>query len=340
MASSLAPRSSPYLVSSLSSRTTPLPLHIRPSLRIFPSPLSFQCSQLHSRPFSHTPQRGSGMKGAQMMKQKAPPALSRENQLKEALAKMKPEDFPDDMGLLPGTFVRPSWEEMPSIFKYPRQRLRMEWQSIKSKLQDIVLLLAYYKYSNRSLKLPLRLRERKRAALDLHKTFYTALAAADTSTIRDICCNGLRDDFLRRISARPADAKKHTWTLHKYTKFPFALNLTGARVVADRAAQAPHNMGFRQVIVRIRSRQSLVRPVSQVKESSEQQKKKQVETPPKDFTEYVVLQKMLVAGVELPWKIWGFTKATTMEELDTNPAFMAGLSLKERLELMTAAAKF
>jgi protein MBA1 len=43
--------------------------------------------------------------------------------------------LPNDIGLLPGTFVRPMWKDMPSIFQEPRDRLRMEWTWMKSVFQ-------------------------------------------------------------------------------------------------------------------------------------------------------------------------------------------------------------
>lgn len=46
--------------------------------------------------------------------------------------------MPQDLGLLPGTFIRPVWHEMPSIFKQPRERLRMEWLWWKTRLQNFL----------------------------------------------------------------------------------------------------------------------------------------------------------------------------------------------------------
>jgi len=43
--------------------------------------------------------------------------------------------LPNDIGLLPGTFVRPMWRDLPSIFQEPRDRLRMEWTWMKSVFQ-------------------------------------------------------------------------------------------------------------------------------------------------------------------------------------------------------------
>lgn len=44
--------------------------------------------------------------------------------------------LPNDIGLLPGTFVRPLWRNMPSIFENPRDRWMMEWTSVKSFFQN------------------------------------------------------------------------------------------------------------------------------------------------------------------------------------------------------------
>lgn len=43
--------------------------------------------------------------------------------------------LPNDIGLLPGTFVKPMWRDLPSIFQDPRDRFRMEWTWIKSVFQ-------------------------------------------------------------------------------------------------------------------------------------------------------------------------------------------------------------
>ncbi|QSS53991.1 hypothetical protein I7I53_01420 [Histoplasma capsulatum var. duboisii H88] len=345
MTSSIAPRSSALL--NFTSRTTITApyTHFRSSPRSPLSPsLSSRCRLLSHRPFSSTTQRDASMRNAQILRPQPPASMSSKNQVKEALRSMKEGSIPDDMGLLPGTFIRPLWRNMPSIFKYPKERLWMEWVSVRAKFQDFAGVLAYCKYLNRNNKLPLRLRERKRAALDLYKTMYTAYAAADTATLQTICCNSLRDQFLKRISKRPAHGKKLVWTLHKFIKLPFSTTLTGARVIADRAAQVGHGVGIRQVVVRIQSHQSLVRPSpaadtqnSNSSNGTQSQSAAVAEAKSQKSTEYIVLQKMLVSGKEGDWKVWGFTNETTMEDMETNPAFAKGLSLKDRLELMSRA---
>ncbi|PGH09510.1 hypothetical protein GX51_00615 [Blastomyces parvus] len=360
MASSLAPRS--FALSSLSLRTTTTSpyINLRSSLRSCPSsPPSSRCILLSRRPFSHTTQREASMNNAQILRQKPAAQMSSKNQMREALRLKKEGALPDDVGLLPGTFVRPLWRNMPSIFRYPKERLWMEWGMVSTKyilyfdLQDVIQLtsspgaivpafkppqssvLAYCKFLNRKNKLPLHLRERKRAALDLYKTVYTAFAAADTATLQNICCSGLLNQFLKRIAKRPPQAKKLVWTLHKFIKFPFSTTLTGARVVTDRAAQVGYGIGIRQVVVRIQSRQSLARPESPDNANSTQPQAAAGVAKNQISTEYIVLQKMMVSGKEEDWRVWGFTNETTMEDTETKPAFARGMSLKDRLELMS-----
>lgn len=47
-------------------------------------------------------------------------------------------DLPNDIGLLPGTFIKPLWRDLPSIFENPRLRLRFEWLWLKSGLQNFL----------------------------------------------------------------------------------------------------------------------------------------------------------------------------------------------------------
>jgi protein MBA1 len=46
--------------------------------------------------------------------------------------------IPDDFGILPGTFIRPVWKNMPSIFRDPKQRLQMEWLSLKIRVENFI----------------------------------------------------------------------------------------------------------------------------------------------------------------------------------------------------------
>ena len=51
---------------------------------------------------------------------------------------MSRSELPQDIGLLPGTYIRPLWRDMPSIFQQPRERLHFEWLWVKSWFQNFL----------------------------------------------------------------------------------------------------------------------------------------------------------------------------------------------------------
>lgn len=71
------------------------------------------------------------------MRQNRAAQQSREVAMKEQLKYMDRESFPDDFGLLPGTFIRPVWSNLPSIFKDPKGRLKLEWAWLKSRTVNL-----------------------------------------------------------------------------------------------------------------------------------------------------------------------------------------------------------
>ncbi|KAI1910776.1 hypothetical protein LOZ53_001677 [Ophidiomyces ophidiicola] len=260
--------------------------------------------------------------------------MSMKNRVKDTMSSASRDMIPNDIGLLPGTFIRPLWKNMPSIFKDPKMRLRMEWTSLKMKFTNFISLMSYCKFINK--KLPLRLRERKKHALELHKQMYTAFAKGDTSSLQKLCCQGIYQTFAARISRRPRNSPRLVWTLHSYKKFPFARTLSGAKVISDRAASLPDAKGFgvRQTIVRIQSKQSLITPTSGDEQNLEEMKEKM-----KDCTEYVVLQRFMINGEDGDWKIWGLAEETTVEDMEQDPMFAAGLTMKDRIDMLTMRMK-
>ncbi|OOF98572.1 hypothetical protein ASPCADRAFT_204326 [Aspergillus carbonarius ITEM 5010] len=273
------------------------------------------------RPFSQSSQRNGyrGLPENISIPQPAQPSMRTRGR------DMARADLPQDIGLLPGTFIRPLWRDLPSIFHQPSERLHMEWLWVKSAFQNFVALLAYCKWINKGL--PLGLKERRQVALDLHKTMYSAFAAGDSATLRKVCCSGLANQLNSRIAARPK-GEQVTWDLEKYIKSP-ATFFTGVRVLADRATQIPElpDSGVRQVVLRITSRQSKgkVSPGNSTNNAKQQ-----------DCTEYLVIQKLRWIGEEGEWRVWGHATPTTVEDLES-PFFARGLSLADRMEAMKEA---
>ena len=46
--------------------------------------------------------------------------------------------MPQDLGVLAGTFIRPLWNDMPSIIDQPKKRLQMEWLWLKTSFANVV----------------------------------------------------------------------------------------------------------------------------------------------------------------------------------------------------------
>jgi protein MBA1 len=114
-----------------------------------------------------------------------------EKSLKMRAKELSIDSMPTDLGLLPGTFIRPEGKNMPSIFREPRDRLRMEWVGLKQWFQNVagyvsfllifsmtILTLdrtvAYHKYFFHGL--PLELKARRQEAMRLHQQMCTEFA--------------------------------------------------------------------------------------------------------------------------------------------------------------------
>ncbi|KAL4885012.1 hypothetical protein BJY04DRAFT_181160 [Aspergillus karnatakaensis] len=286
---------------------------------VLPSPLC--------RHFSLSSQRNAiqrpGMPQSVGVRQPAQPSMkSRGQQLVRS-------ELPQDIGLLPGTFIRPLWRDLPSIFQQPRERLHFEWLWLKSWFQNFLGLVVYSKSQGKSL--PLRLRERRQVARGFHKQMYSAFANGDAATLRKICCTGLANNLISRIATRPK-GEKVTWSLDKYIRSSSTF-FTGIRVVSDRATQIPEipDSGVRQVVLRITTRQSTGK--MQRQKAGDEGHTTPSPAKQQDCTEYIVIQKLRWTGEEEPWRIWGHASPTTIEDLST-PIFAQGISMADRLEAM------
>ena len=117
------------------------------------------------------------------------------------------------------------------------------------------------------------------------------------------------------------------------------MGITGVRVISDRAACLPEKpgLGLRQVVVRIRSKQSLKKPPPVASASSQPQEQKQdnAEEKLQECTEYIVIQRFMVNHEDGEWKVWGLAKETTPEIVEKDPSFAPGLGIRDRLSAIT-----
>ena len=165
------------------------------------------------------------------------------------------------------------------------------------------------------MKLPYHVVERTTVARELHEKYYTALAEGDMSTINKIACKGLIQQSQRSISQRrDSTALKFSILGYRGMQYPQSLRwpllsilpFNATKIVSDKVAPLPfgQNNLLRQVVVRISSRQELQTPENPVGKKA-------------DLTEYVVIQRMRMDGVDEGWKLWGTTKQSTMKDIET-----------------------
>ncbi|KAJ5613561.1 hypothetical protein N7528_007215 [Penicillium herquei] len=230
--------------------------------------------------------------------------------------------LPNDIGLLPGTFVRPLWRNLPSVFQNPRDRWQVEWAWVRSLFQNLMSLVMYCKKDN---DLPLLLKDRRKIARLLYDDMYTAFARGDSSGLRRLCADGLAQNLVNQIESRPKN-QKVTWKLVKWLRGP-STYFTGIRVMSDRATQLPEiaNSGIRQIVLRMTSLQSMSKntPSSTDAPAKEQ-----------NCEEYIVIQEIRWNGSSTGWRVWGYTKPIDVNTLNSDPYFAPGLSALERIDAM------
>ena len=122
--------------------------------------------------------------------------------------------------------------------------------------------------------------------------------SGDTATLKSVCHDGLLASFRARIKVRPSKESLQ-WTLLKYIGFP--------RIVSTNIRPLEiENSALYQVVVKIKSLQSLVRTPADGLARDVKEGEKMVE--------YVVLQRMMLRGKEGVWKIWGTIEESRVED--------------------------
>jgi hypothetical protein len=112
-------------------------------LRALPSPLLNYCphclptpSKL-SRLFSSTPSRLKAIAMAQKPSDVANRMLEGRKSRKVEMKNLPQSRIPDDVGLLPETFIRPPSREMPRLLSSEwKRRLKLEWLWVRTRVQN------------------------------------------------------------------------------------------------------------------------------------------------------------------------------------------------------------
>ncbi|KAF8477458.1 hypothetical protein BDZ91DRAFT_709291 [Kalaharituber pfeilii] len=212
-----------------------------------------------------------------------------------------------DIGLLPYTFVPLSRKNRPSIFKQPIVRLQLMRKRIGYKIRNLISI-GLYKWFGKG---KIEYFAPRSHAVDLYKSMYESYSLGDTTTLRQICSDGLYEDFKNKIMRR--GRARLVWKMHSVVGYP--------RIVSNTAVTfADLGISFRQAVVKIRSLQSIHQFDSRGKPVPGTGNTQPV-------VEYVVLQKRKTKEEEGPWIIWGTTEETPLDLLiyreKTHPLNMA-----------------
>jgi protein MBA1 len=167
-------------------------------------------------------------------------------------------------------------------------------------------------------------------AKELHKELYTAFAEGDEKKLEEIAGETLFGTYKARLAKRKLN-ERVSWELVRYkgwtrkvshVTMPYPIQMGGLPV------------GLQQAIVKIQSVQRIrigrvpeLAPVNSAKPIGRKKGAKETvvwgEPKEKTVTEYLVIQRQVVRGVQEPWHVWGFAKEFDLNELK-EPAVKKG----------------
>lgn len=304
-----------------------------------------------SSPWSPVGQRTSALK----VKQKAQPSMQVQLQKQQQLA-IEQNQQRDDLGLLPDTFIMPHTKtspNLPPLLTAFRDRLFLERKRAWKRMADWPMLFYYHVW-----------RVRPRPKFDgfagiagegrrLHEGMYAAFARGNLGPVEESLASGLKQSLRTRIAQR-APGTFSVWTLHQHLSRPRLVSyrtglMPSANGRLNKVKEAQN--GIVQAVVRIHSLQSLQHFKTVWKRNPRTGKSAQEDVlvdaggrevqPSKDGSlpepdkkatvEYLVIQKNVRKSKESPWKVWGTTRETTLEDLEKQQAKKQGAGIIERL---------
>ncbi|KAJ4287008.1 hypothetical protein N0V90_012889 [Kalmusia sp. IMI 367209] len=280
-------------------------------------PLPLQCvrSPLSSRPFSSTKPAWARTPSGTRKRGRVDPVIAEtaaRHQQGKASSAMQEEQLsdernvPDDIGLIPGTFVHaPLFPWTPLSLK---ERLWYEWKWATSRVTAWFQLWRFkrsfrskpdmYFFGNR--------KQLSHKALEKYKHLYQSFARADSNALSELCVSSVAKKFQTRIDSRPSGLKMH-WRIDGNPTCTIVSNAANPL-----SLPGYEETGVHQVVFRIRSNQTLQLTGSrEFPESAAGYKAKSDKV-----TEYLVLQRQFIRGSDKDWMIWGFTDFSTRKTID------------------------
>jgi protein MBA1 len=251
---------------------------------------------------------------APKMKQPAQPSMSR-TQKEQQAAMLRSGQVPDDIGLLPDTFVLP---------RNPTERwtwkLRKAWA--KTRFVDFYGMLAF-KWFLIKPRPQMEVFAVAPKAAELHKEMYTAFAAGNLEAVKDRVCTGLFGSLRGRLLQRAPNTFLR-WSVKKQLSAPKLCSYKAAALPYEKSQDSTERNAQIQAVVKLHTLQSLQHAKKVSKREGKTNSKAGVvvtmeenvgAVEEKESVEYVVVQRTLRKGKMGPWQIWGFTDETTLAQL-------------------------
>jgi protein MBA1 len=141
---------------------------------------------------------------------------------------------------------------------------------------------------------------------------YTALGTGNLGPIQSQLCESIASTMEERINARGPNTTI-TWTLHEWLAAPKIVSHKFLPMDLTENKDKEKQTTIQQVVVRMESLQSLVRS-KRAKVNG-----KVVEQPidqgePKPVKEFLVVQRLMKAGKQGDWMIWGTTTESHVDD--------------------------
>ncbi|KAL5427867.1 hypothetical protein PMIN04_001072 [Paraphaeosphaeria minitans] len=218
-------------------------------------------------------------------------------------------NLPDDIGLVPGTFVH---APMFPLTRFSlKNRIWYEWKWIRARLTSWYQLrrfrqeiggkpnMFWFSRKNRQML--------SQDAILKYKALYESFAKADFKTISALCASGVAKEFQTRLASRPAGVRM-LWDVQGEPICKIVSN-----IAMPLELPGYESTGVHQVVFRIQSKQTL-----KLRESEEPRKKKDQDfaSTSSDIVEYFVLQKQFIRGRAKGWKVFGFTDFSTPKSIE------------------------
>jgi protein MBA1 len=248
------------------------------------------------------------------MKQPAQPSMSR-TQKEQQAAMLRSGQVPDDIGLLPDTFVLP---------RSPTERwtwkLRKAWAW--TRLIDLYGILAFKWYFVKP-RPQMEVFQVAPKAAELHREMYTAFAAGNLEPVKDRVCTGLFGSLRGRLLQRAPNTFLR-WSVKKQLSAPKLCSYKAAVLPYEKTQDSTERNAQIQAVVKLHTLQSLQHAKKVSKREGKTNSKAGVvvtmeenvgAVEEKESVEYVVIQRTLRKGKMTPWQIWGFADETTLAQL-------------------------